>query len=250
MSDQADSAGEKPAAKPPGLTAAQVLQFVRENFVLVSAGAVLVGVVLSTTFLASYLSAFDWHLIFFVQYTDVITVGLIAVGIISGSLTFLVTSVLVINNASTSKGHDRQAQIAVLVVVGASALAFNIWGAVKDGQGYFHVLSGIVALLSGVIFLWLVWSHLKEREVPTLIQFGSLAFLLILSAGSAGEWFGRSVIEAGQPLEVKMKDAAMTETKLVIELSRHTILLKNRDIYIVPTADITQFHEVAGPALF
>jgi hypothetical protein len=75
MSDQANSTDEKPAKKTPGLTAPQVLQFIRENFVLVSAGTVLVGVVLSTTFLASYLSVFDWHLIFFVQYTDVITVG-------------------------------------------------------------------------------------------------------------------------------------------------------------------------------
>jgi hypothetical protein len=70
------------------------------------------------------------------------------------------------------------------------------------------------------------------------------------NAGIAGEWLGRSVIEAGQLLEVKMKDATMTETKLVIELSRHTILLKNRDIYIVPTADISQFHEVALPSQF
>jgi hypothetical protein len=87
MTDQADGAGERTENKPPGLAAAQVLQFVRENFVLVSAGTALIGVVVSTTFLASYLSAFDWHLIFFVEYSDVITVGLIAVGIVvSGQL--------------------------------------------------------------------------------------------------------------------------------------------------------------------
>jgi hypothetical protein len=250
MSGQADSAGEKPAEKPPGLMAAQVMQFVRENFVLISAAAVLIGVALSATFLASYLSVFDWHLIFFVQYTDIVTVGLIAVGIISGSLTFLVSTVLVINNVVISEGRNRRTQIVVIVVLGISALAFNFWGAAKSGEGYFHILSGIAVLFNGVFFLWLVWWYVKHGTIPTPIQLGSLVFLLIVCAAAAGQWLGRSILEVGQPLDIKMKDAAMTETKLIIELSRHTILLKNRDIYVVPTADITQFHEVAAPSQF
>jgi hypothetical protein len=67
MANQANIADEKPAQEPHGLTVAQALQFIKDNFVLVSAAALPIGVALATTFLASYLSVFDWHLMWFVQ---------------------------------------------------------------------------------------------------------------------------------------------------------------------------------------
>ena len=67
MSDQADVADEKPMQKPPDLTVTEALQFIKDNFVLVSAGALLTGVALATTFITAYLSMFDWHLICTVQ---------------------------------------------------------------------------------------------------------------------------------------------------------------------------------------
>jgi len=231
------------------VAAADVVKAIRENFVLVSAIAAAAGVVLAATFLAAYLAVFDWHLIFFVQYTDIITIGLIAVGISSGSAIFVVNMVQLLSNAFSTEGNKRF-MISVIVVVNVLGLAFNIYGAIKGGQGVFHIIGGAVAQVGGVAILWMLWTWYKAAVMPTPIQFGSLAFLLVIISGATGNWLGHSVLEVGQPLEIKIKDATMTDTKLIIELSRHAILLKNRDIYIVPTADITQFHEVAGPGQF
>jgi hypothetical protein len=33
--------------------------------------------------------------------------------------------------------------------------------------------------------------------------------------------------------------------KLIIVMSRNTIVMKDKDIYVLPTADIVQFHEMA-----
>lgn len=85
-----------------------LLQSMRGNFVLISAAAVITGVVLASIFLAAYLQVFDWHLILFVQYADITTVGLIAVGIISGSLLFLVNTAMIINNITTSERIERR----------------------------------------------------------------------------------------------------------------------------------------------
>jgi hypothetical protein len=80
LSEQTSTeAGQAPASV---LTLNDALKAVRENFVLLSAGTALLGVTLSATFLAAYLSVFDWHLIWFVQYTDIITFGLLAVGVV------------------------------------------------------------------------------------------------------------------------------------------------------------------------
>ena len=87
--------------------ALQVLQFLKENFALVSAIAALIGIALSTTFLAAYLSVFDWHLLWFVQYTDVITFGLLAIGIITGSLTFIQASAQTVLGLFGMKGRAR-----------------------------------------------------------------------------------------------------------------------------------------------
>jgi hypothetical protein len=89
LSQVTTEAPQLAAPAKPAVTAAQVIAFIKEYFVLVSAAALLLGVTLSTTFLAAYLSVFEWHLLWFVQYTDIITFGLLAVGVITGSLTFI-----------------------------------------------------------------------------------------------------------------------------------------------------------------
>jgi hypothetical protein len=37
--------------------------------------------------------------------------------------------------------------------------------------------------------------------------------------------------------------------KLIIIMSRNTVLMKGKDILIVPTADIAQFHQIASSGL-
>src|ERR1700681_2783984 len=79
-----------PAAQAaPGFSTGQLFKAISENFVALSGAAVALGILLATTFLASYLTVFDWHLLWFVQYTDILTFGLVALGIISGSLVLL-----------------------------------------------------------------------------------------------------------------------------------------------------------------
>jgi hypothetical protein len=65
--------------QPPGvsLTVLVVLQFVKEYFVVFSALAIIVGVVLATIFLNAYLSVFDWQLLWIGQYPDILTFALV-----------------------------------------------------------------------------------------------------------------------------------------------------------------------------
>jgi hypothetical protein len=58
----------------------------KDNFAVISAAAVIVAVALAITFLVSYLLVFDWHLLWFVQYSDVLTFGLLALGLVVGVL--------------------------------------------------------------------------------------------------------------------------------------------------------------------
>jgi hypothetical protein len=108
MSDTiGDAAPEQvqPEAKTV-VTAAEFLKAAQDNFVLISAMTVVVGIGLSMAFLASYLSVFDWHLLLFIQYTDIGTFGLIAVGLLASSLSlFQLFAHVLLSMAPENWGH-------------------------------------------------------------------------------------------------------------------------------------------------
>lgn len=233
-----------------GLTTGQLLQALRDNFAAISGAIVAAGVILATTFLTAYLSTFDWHLLWFVQYTDIITFGLLALGIISGSFVVLQASTQAVVGVF---GLDKLSQRRWMWSGGLLVLAlliFLIWGSVHQGQGYFHVIWGFIAIALGIIVIIQVIGYAKSGTLPNVVQFTFLSILIISSAGGLGQWLGYSVLESGELQDIKIKDTTLNGVKLIIVMSRHTIFLKDRDIYVVPTADISQFHSVAPFGMF
>jgi hypothetical protein len=236
VSDQTANANEKAAAP----TFAEVLHFIKDNFVLVSAAALLVGVALATTFLAAYLSEFDWHLLWFVQYTDIITFGLLALGIASGSVTLLQGFVQAVLAGKTPE--QRRSALIILAVLWTIGAALGVWSAVHRGDGYFHIISGFAVLGSVIALIFVIASYFNAAKLPTAIQCLFMLLFLFLIAGGLGRWLGESIDETSNfTQDVAMKDQTFTNVKLVMVMSRHTILLKDGVLFVVPTADITQF---------
>jgi hypothetical protein len=150
LSEQAIRSGEpakEQQTKRPSFK--EILQAIKDNFVLVSATAALIGVALAMTFLSSYLWVFDWHLIWFIQYTDIITFGLIAIGIISGSVALLQSSTMTVIEALGMKGWSRFLWIIVIVVLMISLTVSSMRDAVERSEGYRHIISGTFAFLGG-----------------------------------------------------------------------------------------------------
>jgi hypothetical protein len=69
-----------------------------------------------------------------------------------------------------------------------------------------------------------------------------MLFLLVIGAGALGRWLGESVEETSYfNQDVHFKEQTLKDTKLVIVMSRHSVLLKDRILYVLPTADISRF---------
>lgn len=228
-------------------TTAQLLQILRDNFVVISGLAVIFGVGLATIFLAAYLTVFDWHLLWFVQYTDILTFGLIAAGVISGSLLFLQGAVQAVLSWFKLDAWNKRIALIVVCLLIVGFVVFNVWGSVREGQGYFHILLGVLLLAFGVIVIVRIIGHAISRALPTAGQFTSLMILLGLIAIYCGQWLGYSVLESGTLLDVNTKNGTMTHVKLIIVMSRDTILLKDKNILVVPTGDIAQFQSALPP---
>jgi hypothetical protein len=237
-----DAAENTPPPPPSGLTGRQLLQAMKDNFVLMSGVVVILGVGLATIFLYSYLSVFDWHLIWFVQYADILTFGLIAVGLIGGSLIFLQSlAQSLLNVFSFSKESKRRWLIgAGFCLLGI--IAFNINDAVRHSGGYFHILFGTLTLAVGVVLILVAVSHIRAGGWPNAVQATFSIILVIIATSCLGTWLAYSVSETSEfDQDVTLKDQILSGAKLIIVMSRHTILLKDKVLYVVPTADIIQF---------
>lgn len=247
-SDQTPALETTPAAQPPtSPSVVQALHAIKDNFVLVSAAAVLIGVALSTSFLFSYLSVFDWHLIWFVQYADILTFGLLAVSVISGSTTLIYTGAqTVLSGVSPAQ---RKAGLVILVLLWTAGLALNIWGAVKAGEGFFHHIFAVVTFAVALVLVLSLAAYVEAQRLPTALQTMSMLLLLVAGAGGFGTWLGYSVKEtASFNQNVSIKDQSLNDMKIVIVMSRHTVLLKDHALYVIPTADISRFQTVSKNA--
>jgi hypothetical protein len=129
----------------------------------------------------------------------------------------------------------------VLALFLLAIIAFEMWGPIHRGEGYFHILFGVTVLGLGVVVVLQIVGYVLTATMPN----GKQAFFLLLLTGFAtisfGQWLGYSVQESARGQEIILKDKTLSDAKLVLVMSRHTILLKDNSTLVVPTADIAQF---------
>jgi hypothetical protein len=231
---------------PPSITLSAVLSALKDNFALVSTASLLISVSLATIFLSAYLSVFGWHLMWFVQYTDIITFGLLALGVLSGSVTLLQSLAQAVLAGRTPQ--QRRSGLIVIVLLGVTGMALGVWDAIHKGEGFFHVVYAALTLSLAVTLVVIVAKQVEARELPTAGQCFAVLLLLVIFAGCLGQWLGQVVKETSafnQDIALKDKDQTLTNAKLIIVMSRHTVLAKDDALYVLPTSDITKFQRAA-----
>lgn len=232
--------------RPPALTVAEIVQAIKDNFAVVSAAAAITGIAFAATFLAAYLSIFDWHLIWFVQYTDIITFGLVALVVGSGSVSLLQGFVGTILGGTTPQQRRNGIIFVVLFLIVSAAL--GVWTEVHQGHGFFYILFGVAASANAAVLIYLIAGYVEARAPPTPYQCISMLMSLLITAGALGAWLGHVVQENPDfNQDVYVKEQQLSNTKLIIVMSRYTVLLKDDVPYVVPTADITKFQASPKP---
>lgn len=231
---------EPPSEAPAPVQSVNVtrtLQFLRENFTVVSAVALVTGIALATLFLFSYLSAFDWHLIWLVQYQDVLSFGLIAVAILGSSIAAL-NSYFYMGLNAKSLGMRWVVGMAVVVIL---LITWSIWSSIINHEGYFHVISAVLLASGVVIFLYGIVRHLQSSRWPGSVQAISLMILAVILTSQGGRLLAEWVLETNQFVEnVQIKNQNLKDAKLVIVMSRFSVFLKDNVLHVYPTADITE----------
>jgi hypothetical protein len=180
-----------------GTDSTTFLKLLRDNFAVASGIAVVSGVGLATVFLSSYLSVFDWHLIWFIQYTDIITFGLIAVGVLAGSYFLLHVAVQNFLSTGIMTGQLRWKVLAALVLLWLLSLGAQIYDQhLKAEPHYFHVVWAWVAALFAIVFVLFVIKYIRSDTWPKLGDIIAVVFIGVTATVFFGQWLGYSVHDA------------------------------------------------------
>jgi hypothetical protein len=143
-------------AAPADLLA--IWELIRNNFAVVSGLAVIVGIGFAILFLSSYLSVFDWHLLWFIQYPDIISFGLVAVGVIGGSLLTLYFTVLNFLHTGIHTGKLQWGWVIALIVVYLFILGSQIYSEHSQPEPHYWPIfllwfAGLAAISGVVMFI-------------------------------------------------------------------------------------------------
>ncbi len=100
----------------------------------------------------------------------------------------------------------------------------------------------MLAIALGIFFILKLVVIAKADVWPNAVQVTYMLVLLIIGTACFGKWLAYSVSETSEfDQDVTLKNETLNDTKLILVMSRHTILMKDNVIYVVPTADIVQF---------
>jgi hypothetical protein len=239
---------EDVSRKPPD--ARPLFEVVRNNFGILSALVVVFAVSASTVFLFAYLSVFDWRLIWFIEYSDLLKVGLIVLGIAAGSLfpfTFLVLGASAGHVIDKKSGRNLWVSVLlgfILIFVTAMYVDWN--NEQKRALDISIFVSGAWTL--GVIF-WLARSAEILRAAitsptpgPAVLGLGLLwiaigSFTALLWGGTFG-FYARD--SDGFRQDVTLKNEELKQVGVIMVTSHHVILYSDRKTIVVPSSDVVK----------
>jgi len=223
------------------------LRTIRENFAVISGFSVVIGLGLSITFLSAYLAVFDWHLLWYIQYTDIITFGLIAIGTISTSfisINWLVQGVLnlkLLHEPSewkrAWKGPTAFVLFWILLYAGQMYLEH-----LKPEPHYQYITSAWFSIIAAVSLPTTIALYTRYGIWPTIGQMTGIMVAAVFGTLSFGQWLGGSILYFDKfDQDVFAKNETVKDAKVIAVLSRHTLVMKDKVIYAFPTADVLKF---------
>jgi hypothetical protein len=218
-----------------------VLDFATKYFAVLSAAAVAVGSSLVVIFIYGYLAVFDWNLIWIIEYQDItkFTLIVIALGVT------VVPTLSGFSNLAYSLGRMDATTNKRLVVGGICVfIALAIWS-IWDAYYYQHatfeyfvtfwLLILITVGSTAAMIRWL-WPNLATK---TWLQQAQAVVSVIIFVFFFGRLFGLNVRDvSGIRQDVYTSGETLTDQKIVILLSHHSIFYKDGIVTVVQSADI------------
>jgi hypothetical protein len=217
----------------------ELFEFASKHFVLFSALSIIAGVVVATIGLYAYLSVFDWHLIWVIEYGDILKFGLVALAAISGSAALIGSMLDIVYAWLKTK---RKSTLIGLVVILTLGFAANL--IVDYYSNTPTYLKHVFWYLSALSLLWVLTILAKEMENPRSISvrravdhFLTLVVVITVWGGT----YGVTVRDSwGFKRDVYTLQGSIRDVGLVMITSRYVVLYDGDHSIIIPVGDVTK----------
>ena len=208
--------------------------------VLVTTLLIIVGIAASTTALSAYLRVFDWHLIWIIDYPDVIKWGLVTLAVISA---FALSGWSIIDDAIVWVSSNNYKPAIWLAAFWSISLA--VWLLIDyRSQEPHYSLTFFLHLTVFMLTITAVNIAQTVRLYPTNITRHVIAdaFFIIFSAGIIGTMIGYMLRDGwGFQHHVDTKSTVdYRSVGLVMITSRYVVIWDRDHAVILPAEDVTK----------
>lgn len=212
------------------------------HFAILSALAAVVGALCSTIFLYAYLSVFDWHLIWIIEYGDILKFGLVVVAIISGFFYWIYSiadDVIVWMTPDADRDHTAKKVLGAMFFL---SFASFITSDETSNNPHFalHFYMHLSVIVVGFLSWYVVVLSRNGFTFNARTILNDLSFFVI-AMGIFGHTLGFYVRDFGDyRQDVTLKDNTLQNVRIIMITSHHIMLYANGQTITVPSGDVTK----------
>jgi hypothetical protein len=207
---------------------------------VISGAVLLFSLFCASVFLFAYVRIFDWRLIWLVDYTDILRIGLVAVAFFSGVAWYLWA---VFDDASgfaerkTERSHWRRYLIRGLWV---GLIAYWLYVEYASGEARYTLVGfGALSILMILVVAWRAFKLSKQSPIKIRDAI-LLVFLVIVSVGILGSSFGYYARDAWRSIEqqVDIEGSVLKGARLIMMTARHAVFYVDGTTLVVPASAV------------
>ena len=217
------------------------LDFLTKHFLVLSSAIAAAGLFLAVITLAGYNHAFDVRLLWIVEYSDLVKIGLVFVALICAYITLLDSYFSTAINAITPEKWYKSPLVWTTVIIYLAFLALVLWGDYKAQTPHWSIHVMIAAYVVTCVFM--VWAsrrfvrNFRDSYARRSIGFGASVVYFVVTGAYI---YGSYVREFGPyNSSVTAKDMQFSNVLVVESLSRYTAIFDRRTYTVIPTSDIS-----------
>ncbi len=237
-------------ATPTTEAKSNLFEFASSHFLLISTLTIVVGVLCATVFLFAYLSVFDWRLIWVIEYTDILKVGLVAIAVLSGFsywIGSIVEAALGTAEGEETEEHAKRRIKGMLIGLGfilVSLVVFLMLSYWRGESGYWLIILVHFTLALFLSFVFFTVARLRNLSAATPSKWAGDFFYTVLLVYFVGATIGNWTREGrGFNRDVFTLHGEFREVGLIMITSRYVLLLRDGHSLVLPVGEVTKIEE-------
>jgi hypothetical protein len=216
------------------------MDFLTKHFLPLSFIVVIASAAFSMVVLTSYLTVFDWNLVWLVEYSDITKLSLIGVAFVSSTATLIINQTLDAYAWIVKGSKLFRNTIFGVAAINLAVSAYAIYNDIRTSNGHeaYHSLRAITlfVFLGALFILFRSRDRILRSEFYATTNFIGAIVILLGSLGATYGYYVRDVSK--ETREIWTSNEKFLKSKIIMLLSHHVAFLANDKVVVLPTQNI------------